>query len=73
MPIIHSKKYGVYFVDGFDDDPFVVFEADSFEEARDYIYEHYNISPSNTIDTVDIVDLQGNIQFRYGINGSKNV
>lgn len=73
--ITHTKEFGIYHWDTFDNETLLVGEADTITEAVELIKEKYNIS--NTIradfsrtpgaDRVEVVDLSGNILRHFDI------
>lgn len=66
--ITHTKKFGVYHWDTFDNETILVGEADSLKEAVDLVQERYKGRISgNGADRVDIVDSKGNVVGRYSI------
>lgn len=65
--IEHSKKFGVYHWDTFDNETIFVAEFDDLEEAANFVKQKYNISSSGA-DQVDVVDLNGNVVRKYAIN-----
>lgn len=66
--ITHTKKYGVYHWDTFDNETLLIAEADTVEEAQGIINERYKGRISgNGADRVEIVDNQGNIVGRFSV------
>ena len=67
--ISHKKKYGVYHWDTFDNETWLQFEDDSFQNCLDWVKEYYvdRIRDSGA-DKVDIVDNEGDVKksFRIG-------
>ena len=62
----HTKKYGVYHWDTFDDITFLKFETDSLLEASNFIITHYGDRVSHDgADAVEVVDNNGKIIARY--------
>ena len=60
--IQHTKKFGIYHWDTFDNETFKIDEADSLVEAEDKVKKRYGDRIRDTgADQVDIVDLKGNI------------
>lgn len=64
----HTKQYGVYHWDTFDNETLLVGEADTLEEAEKLVTDRYRdrIRPSGA-DQVDIVDARGNIVRKYSV------
>ena len=64
--VTHKKEFGIYHWDTFDNETFLVGEADTLAEAKSFVKERYGdrIKP-NGADHVDIVDLTGNIKEFY--------
>lgn len=68
MAISHEKEFGIYYWDTFDNETFLVAEADSLQEASDTALEKYGSQIRTTgADRVDIVDKAGNIVERYSV------
>ena len=68
MSISHTKKYGIYYWDTFDNETFLVFQSDSFEQASKRIVSKYGSRFSTMgADRVEIVDLKGNIVKNFSI------
>lgn len=69
--IKHTKPYGIYHWDTFEDGPdatFLVCEADTLQEAEKEVHERYKGRiASNGADQVDIVDLRGNIVAKFKV------
>lgn len=68
MPIQHTKEFGIYHWDTFDNETFLKHEVDTLDEAVEYVEEEYKgrISPQGA-DQVDIVDSKGNIVRRFPV------
>ena len=64
--IEHSKEYGVYHWDTFDNTTFFDKDFDDLEEAKKHVEKKYNVRPDGA-DRVDIVDLKGNIVEKFKI------
>lgn len=64
----HTKKYGVYHWDTFDNETFLVGEADTLAEAQSIVTTRYGgrLRP-NGADQVDIVDKHGNIIEKHAV------
>ena len=64
----HKKAFGIYHWDTFDNETFLVDEADSLNEAQKKVLDKYGsrISASGS-DQVDIVDQKGNIVAKYKV------
>jgi len=68
MPIQHTKPFGVYHWDTFDNETFLIDEFDTLEQAEKYVTEHYKGRINdNGADQVDIVDSKGNIVKKYSV------
>lgn len=66
--ISHTKKFGIYHWDTFDNETFLVDQADTLEKATTIVMEKYKGRISgNGADQVDIVDLKGNIVSKYKV------
>lgn len=67
--IEHSKPFGVYHWDTFDNETLLIGEADTLDEAVDFVEDRYKhrISDSGA-DQVDIVDLSGNIVKKFKVS-----
>jgi hypothetical protein len=62
MPIQHTKPFGVYHWDTFDNVTILLHEANTLKEAEAWVKEHYKDRlRDNGADQADIVDLEGNI------------
>jgi len=68
MPISHTKNFGIYHWDTFDNETILIEEKDTLEQARAFVQERYKgrLSPSGA-DQVDIVNLQGKIVEAYSV------
>lgn len=62
MPIQHTKKYGIYHWDTFDNATSLIGQKDTIKEVRDFVEKEYGdrLSPHGA-DRVDVVDLNGNV------------
>ena len=68
MTIEHTKKFGIYHWDTFDDTTFLVDEADTLPQAQKKVTDKYGSSISDDgADRVDIVDKNGKIVKKYSI------
>ena len=68
MGILHTKKYGIYHWDTFDNETIFITETDTIEEAEKRVKEHYKDRINNSgADRVDIVDERGNIVKHFSI------
>jgi len=68
MAISHTKKFGIYHWDTFDNVTGLVGEADTLEEAKDFVQEKYNTRIRRTgADQVDIVDSKGAVRETYSV------
>lgn len=68
MPIEHLKEYGVYHWDTFDNENFLVGEADTQEEAENLVKERYGDRiRDNGADFVDIVNSKGDVVKKYAV------
>lgn len=66
--ITHTKEFGVYHWDTFDNETLLIAEADTLEEAQDIVNERYKGRISgNGADQVDIVDKNGNIVGKFSV------
>jgi hypothetical protein len=67
--IHHTKPFVIYHWDTFDNETFLIDEADTFGEAVEFVKEHYKgrISDNGADQLVDIVDLNGNIVGKYSV------
>lgn len=66
--ITHTKEFGVYHWDTFDNETLLIAEADTLEEAQDIVNERYKGRISgNGADQVDIVDKKGNIVGKFSV------
>jgi len=74
----HSKQFGVYHWDTFDNETFLVTknwetdekaEFDTLDQAEEFVEEHYKgrIDPMHGADQVEIVDQTGNIIKTYKV------
>jgi len=66
--INHKKNFGIYHWDTFDNETFLVSEADTLDEAKQKVKDRYGdrIS-SHGADQVDIVDSDGNVIEKYPV------
>ena len=64
----HSKEYGIYHWDTFDNTTFLVDEADTLNDAIRLVSEHYEgrIRPDGA-DQVNIVDSMGKIVCKFKV------
>jgi hypothetical protein len=68
MPIQHIKEFGIYHWDTFDNETFLVDEADTLKEAQDKVGDRYGSSiATDGADQIDIVDKKGTIIKRYKV------
>lgn len=68
MGILHTKKYGVYHWDTFDNTTIFITEANTIKEAEEKIKEHYKENLRvNGADRVDIVGREGNIVKHFSV------
>lgn len=66
MMITHKKEFGIYHWDTFDNETFLVDEANTLDEAKKKVADKYKGRIKKTgMDKVDIVDLKGNIVESY--------
>lgn len=66
--ITHTKNFGIYHWDTFDNETFLVDQADSLQEAQNIVLEKYKGRISGQgADQVDIVDLKGNIVAKFKV------
>lgn len=68
MSIEHTKCYGIYYWDTFDNETILIREVDTLEEAIAFVKKEYKdrIHKSGA-DQIDIVDLRGNIVEKFSI------
>jgi hypothetical protein len=68
MPIQHKKNFGVYHWDTFDNETFLVDEADTIKKAEEIVHDKYGDRIKNIgADQVDIVDKKGNIIKKFNV------
>jgi hypothetical protein len=68
MPIEHTKKFGIYHWDTFDNETYMVDEADTLAKAESVVKKTYGERIRDTgADQVDIVDSKGNVVKSYKI------
>ena len=68
MLIQHKKNFGVYHWDTFDNETFLVGEADTLKKAEKVVGNRYGDRiGGNGADQVDIVDKKGNIVKKFRI------
>ncbi len=68
MAIQHSKAFGIYHWDTFDNETFLVAEANTLEDAEAKVKEKYGDRiRSSGADKVDIVDNKGNIVRQFSV------
>ena len=66
--VSHSKEFGVYHWDTFDNHTLLIEEADTLKEAQDFVKDHYGDRiRSNGVDQVDIVNQAGTIVDKYQV------
>lgn len=66
--IKHTKAFGIYHWDTFDNETFMVDEADTLAAAKKIVKERYKGRlQRNGADQVDIVDLNGNIVEKFAV------
>lgn len=64
----HTKPFGVYHWDTFDNETFLIGEADTLEAAEKLVNERYaGRIGSNGADKVDIVDDKGSIVRQFSV------
>ena len=69
MPISHTKNFGIYHWDTFDNETFLIDQADTLEEAEEIIKEKYKGRIGvHGADQVDIVDSKGDIVKKYSVS-----
>jgi len=66
--ITHSKEFGVYHWDTFDNETILIHETNTLKEAQDFVNNSYKgrIS-SNGADRVDIVNKEGTIVAKFSV------
>lgn len=68
MPIKHTKEFGIYHWDTFDNTTFLVDEADTLPQAKQKVIDKYGGSISyEGADRVDIVNKNGRVIETYSI------
>jgi hypothetical protein len=68
MAIQHSKPFGIYHWDTFDNETILIGEANTLEAAEKFVNERYEGRiGSNGADKVDIVDKKGNIIRQFSV------
>jgi len=66
--ITHTKEFGIYHWDTFDNETILVGEADTLAEAIKFIDDKYGKRIHNTgADRIEVVDLAGNILRHFNI------
>ena len=69
MAITHTKEFGIYHWDTFDNETFLVGEANTLPEAITFVKgRYYNRISRSGADQVEIIDLKGNVVEKYHIN-----
>lgn len=64
----HTKKYGVYHWDTFDNETLLLFESDSMDEIDTYVESHYKGRfAAYGADYVEVVDRSGTIVKRRSV------
>jgi len=66
MPIQHTKEYGIYHWDTFDNETFLVGETDSLKEAEEKIKKEFRVA-ANGADVVEVVNQQGKVVKKFNI------
>lgn len=67
--ITHTKEYGVYHWDTFDNETFLVKEFNKLEDAEAYVQSRYKGRIGvHGADKVDIVDSKGNVIHSYSVS-----
>jgi hypothetical protein len=68
MAIEHTKEFGIYHWDTFDNETILIDEADTKDQAIEKVQERYKdrLKP-NGADRVDIVDKEGNVVEKYQV------
>jgi len=68
MAMTHTKKFGVYHWDTFDNETFLKHQSDSKDKAVKWVEKHYGDRlRSNGADRVDLVDSKGNIVENWNV------
>ena len=67
--ISHTKKYGIYHWDTFDNVTILIDEANTLKEARKKVRKKYKgrINTKHGADQVDIVDQSGTIKEKFKV------
>lgn len=68
MGIKHTKEFGIYYWDTFDNGPSLIDQADTLEEAEQLVKNKYGPRIRfDGADRVDIVDSKGDIVRKYPV------
>lgn len=68
MALSHTKKYGVYHWDTFDNETCLLWETDLFADANDYVQKHYKGRiRADGADRVEIVNDCGSIVAHFWV------
>ena len=64
----HTKNFGIYHWDTFDNETILISESDTLAEAEQFVQYRYHgrIGPDGA-DRVDIVDRGGNVVRKYNV------
>jgi len=66
MVISRTKEFGVYHWDTFDDETLLIYQSDSLEDAKRFVFERYRGRiGGNGADQVDIVNSRGDVLKTY--------
>jgi len=68
MPVQHTKPFGIYHWDTFDNETILIGEVNSLPEANEFVEKRYeNRIESSGADQVDIVDYKGNVVKKFSV------
>ncbi len=69
MPISHTREFGVYHWDTFDNETILLYQCDTLDAAETYVRQRYGnrIDMDRGADQVDIVDSKGNTAMLFKV------
>jgi hypothetical protein len=68
MPITHTLEFGIYHWDTFDNETILIDEANTLEEAKQKIKDHYGDRlTKDGADQVDIVNSNGDVMRKFSV------
>lgn len=68
MSILHTKKFGIYHWDTFDNVTILIGQAETIKDAENKVRKRYGKRiDSSGADVVDIVDKKGNIKKSFSV------